>query len=74
MQLGFWDDIYHPGEPNFDTFKNWILDKHGRKLGVKDPYSTFLLHECSGDEERAFDRFFEYLEQFKKEPDQQKRV
>ena len=38
------------------------MDK--RKLGVGNPYSTVLLHECNGDEEKAFYKFFEYLEIF----------
>ena len=67
MLLGFEDDIYNPGQPSIDDFKYWILDKDKRKLGVGNPYRTVLLHECTGDEEKAFDRFFEYLEEFIKE-------
>ena len=66
MQLGFGDDIYHAGQPSIDDFKYRILDKDKRNLGVGNPYRTVLLHECNGDEEKAFDRFFEYLEEFMK--------
>lgn len=65
MQLGFADDIYYPGEPNIDDFKYWILNRDQRELGVGNSYSTVLLHECNGNEEKAFDKFFEYLDKFK---------
>lgn len=32
-----------------------------------DIFSTVLLSECKGDEERVFDRFFEYLDEFLEE-------
>ena len=67
MMFGFAEDIYHDGEPDFDDFKYWILNKDERQLGVGNPYSTVLLYECNGDEEKAFDKFFEYLDEFKKE-------
>ncbi len=67
MQLGFADDIYHPGEPNLDDFKYWVLNKDERQLGVDNPYATVFLYECNGNEEKAFDKFFEYLDEFKKE-------
>jgi hypothetical protein len=67
MMLGFADYIYHDGEPNFDDFKYWVLNRDERQLGVGNPYSNVLLQECNGDEERAFDKFFECLDEFKKE-------
>ncbi len=67
MQLGLGDDIYNPGEPNIDDFRYWLLERDKEHLPVGNPYSTFLLRECNGDEEKAFDRFFEYLREFFKE-------
>ena len=43
-----------------------LQKKDERQLGGDNPYSTVLLHECNGDEEKAFDKFFEYLDEFKK--------
>ena len=67
MQLGFAEDIYHPGEPNIDDFARWILSKDDRQLGVDNSFSRVLLLQCNGDEEKAFEKFFEYLDEFKKE-------
>lgn len=67
MLFGCTENIYHPGEPNFDEFKYWILEKGKGTTGIGNPYSTVLLELCNGDEEKAFDIFFEYLEQFKKD-------
>jgi hypothetical protein len=67
MQLGVADDIYHPGEPRLDEFNYWILNKDKGLTGIQNPYSRVLLKECNGDEFKAFDRFFEYLNEFKKE-------
>jgi hypothetical protein len=64
MLLGFGNNIYHSGEPTIDDFKYWMLNKDTRPIGVGHPYSTILLHECNNDEDKAFDRFFEYLEEF----------
>ena len=60
-------DAYHPGEPIFDDFKYWLLRKDDRAASLDNPYSKVLLRECEGNEEKAFDRFFEYLEVYKKE-------
>lgn len=60
-------DAYHPGEPMFDDFKYWLLNKTNTQTHLGNPYSRVLLRECEGDEEKAFDRFFEYLEVYKKE-------
>jgi len=65
MQLGFADDIYHPGEPNFDEFKNWILSLYENESEIRNPYTKLFLRLCDGDEEKAFDKFFEYLDEFK---------
>lgn len=67
MQLGASDDIYNPGEPTIDEFKYWMLNKDKGLSGIQNPYSRVLLKECNGDELKAFDKFFEYLDEFKKE-------
>ena len=64
LGIGLGEKLYHPGQPRIDNFKYWILNMDKRKLGVGNPYSTVLLHECNGDEEKAFYKFFEYLEIF----------
>jgi hypothetical protein len=61
------NEIYNPGDPDFDNFKYWMLSKDDRVSGVGFPYSRILLLECEGQEEKAFDRFFEYLEEYKAE-------
>lgn len=67
MQLGANDDIYHPGEPKIDQFNYWILEKDKGLSGNENPYSRVLLKECTGDELKAFEKFFEYLDEFKAE-------
>jgi hypothetical protein len=69
MQLGFGDgdEIYNLGEPRIDNFNDWILNKDKEESGVGNPYSRVLLKECNEDEAKAFDRFFEYLDEFKRE-------
>ena len=67
MLLGAADDIYHPGEPRIDEFIHWILDKDKGLSGNQNPYSRVLLKVCNGDELKSFDKFFEYLDEFKKE-------
>src|SRR5688572_22075424 len=62
MVLGFKDDVYLPGEPTIDSFKDWILNKYDKQFGA----FSAILEECNGDEEKAFDRFFENLVEFKK--------
>lgn len=66
MQLGVSEDIYNLGDPRIDEFKYWILDKDKEQSGIQNPYSRVLLKECNGDELKAFDKFFEYLDEFKK--------
>ena len=67
MKLGAADDIYHPSEPTIDEFNYWILQKDEGLSGIQNLYSRVLLKECNGDELRAFDKFFDYLDEFKKE-------
>ena len=67
LQVNHGDNIYREGEPSIDEFKYFILSKDKRKLGLSNPYSTVLLNECNGNEEKAFEKFFEYLEAFKME-------
>ena len=66
MILGLGNDIYHNGEPDFNEYKYWILSKGKACTGVGNVFSEVLLAECKGDEVKAFEKFFEYLEMFKK--------
>ena len=59
------DLVYEKGEPTFDEFKYWILNKNPKINGIGNPYSRVILTECDGDEQKAFDLFFKYLEEFK---------
>ncbi len=65
-------DAYHPNEPDFNNFKYWLLAKNNVVTDIASPYSRMLLLECKGDEEKAFDRFFEYLDKYKQEMGQGK--
>jgi hypothetical protein len=67
MRLGAADDIYHPSEPTIDEFNYWILQKDAGLSGIQNLYSRVLLRECNGDDLKAFDKFFDYLDEFKKE-------
>jgi hypothetical protein len=67
MQLGYADEIYYPDEPDVNDFKYWLLNRDAEHSGVGNPYSRVLLKECNGDEEKAFDRFFQLLDEFKRE-------
>ncbi|MTI41397.1 hypothetical protein [Fulvivirga lutimaris] len=66
LMAGFSNDAYNSGDPKIDDFKYWILNKSSTQDGVGNPYSNTLLLECKGDEELAFERFFEYLDEFRK--------
>jgi hypothetical protein len=68
MTLGIGnEDLSNAGDPDFPNFKYWFLHttKQYGELGF--PYKRVLLEECKGDEVKAFDRFFEYLEAYKQE-------
>jgi hypothetical protein len=65
--LGYADDIYHSGEPDIHNFASLILSRDKESRGVGNPYTNVLLKECKGNEEAAFDNFFELLDQFLKE-------
>ena len=61
------DSIYFPGEPDFDEFISLILNRgNSYRFGKGNPFSSTFLIECLGDEERAFDKFFELLDEFKR--------
>ena len=59
------DDLYKVNEPNLDDFKYWILSQNQELAGIQFPYSRVLLEESKGDEEKAFEKFFIYLNEFK---------
>jgi hypothetical protein len=54
------------GYPPFDEFKLWVLHQKKGFIGVGNPYSSFFLSESGGEEEKAFNQFFQYLELFLK--------
>ena len=58
-------EAYNLDDPDFNHFKDLILNKSSIMSGVGFPFSSTLLKECNGDEERAFERFFEYLNEYK---------
>ncbi|RKN81043.1 hypothetical protein D7Z94_08820 [Ulvibacterium marinum] len=50
--------------PPFDKFKQHILNQKERFIGISNPYSSFFKLNSDGDEERAFEQFFHYLDLF----------
>ena len=59
------DDLYNYNEPDFDEFKYWILQKNDQLGGIQHPFSRVLLADCNGDEVKAFEKFYFYLNEFK---------
>ncbi|MBK0403564.1 hypothetical protein I5M27_11245 [Adhaeribacter sp. BT258] len=61
-----WNDesLYNPGDSSFADFVLWILEKGEWKFTKHNVFSSILLDENNGDEEKGFDKFFEYLETF----------
>ena len=57
------------GVPTFVDFGPWPQNEldwwHG---GHQHLFGRILLEQCGGDETRAFDLFFTYLDEYRKEP------
>ncbi len=68
---GFWSATMQFGIEFENGFYPEMSDWVRKKLNVKDKlslhYSSLILEECNGDEEKAFDLFFALLEEFKLE-------
>lgn len=58
--------IYYEGDPDFDKFLYWINDQPFIPVHKGPPFREHLLKKCKGDEERAYELFFELLDEFKK--------
>lgn len=67
LTLGFADDIYEVGQPEFKEFEYWLRRSSKENLSVGSSFSSILLEECKGDEEKAFNKFFSRLKVFVKE-------
>jgi hypothetical protein len=52
-------------EPDFRDLNYWVSEQ---LLGerISNGWCTIILQECGGDENRALDRFFELLDEFRK--------
>jgi hypothetical protein len=64
MQLGVADSIYHPGEPTIKDFELWFFKRARENKLIGNSYQSVMLYECKSDEERAFEKFFELLDEF----------
>lgn len=60
------DQIYNLGDPDFNEFKWWLNGEPNIPLSTGPRFHHILLNECDGNEEKAFDLFFEKLDEFKK--------
>lgn len=59
------DQIYNEGEPDFNEFKWWLSGQPNIPLSNGPQFYRILLEKCENSEEKAFDLFFEKLEEFK---------
>ncbi|MFC0608991.1 hypothetical protein ACFFGQ_14710 [Rufibacter quisquiliarum] len=66
LLLGFSVDLYEPNQPDINEFSYWIYEQGKETGGKENIFLKVLKKECDGDEEKAFNKFFEYLEEFKK--------
>lgn len=57
--------IYNPHDIDFQAFKWYLHDEPIIVLASGPQFSKYLLEKCAGDEERAFDLFYELLDQFR---------
>lgn len=59
--------IYYEGDPDFDEFLYWINDQPFIPVHNGPRFREHLLEKCTGNEEKAYDLFFELLDEFKKQ-------
>lgn len=60
-----WGKIYNEGEVDLNEFRFWIHGIPNIPLSQGPSFSQYLLDQSSGDEELAFDLFFDLLDKFK---------
>ena len=65
LAIPYRNNMYHQGEQDIEQFWNWIHNKVKPGSERCTMYSILLI-ECNGDEEKAFDKFFDYLDEFKR--------
>lgn len=63
---GYSDQVYNEGDPDFNEFKWWLSDQPNIPLSTGPRFYKSLLEKCDNNEEKAFDLFFEKLDEFKK--------
>lgn len=51
----------------FYNYKYWLKEKANDDGDLSFPYSRSLLKICNGDEEKAFDKFFELLDEYREQ-------
>lgn len=73
---GFFDPkiIYNEGEADLNEFKFWIQGIPPISLSQGPRFSKFLLEKTNGDEEKAFDLFYEMLDEFRELKNHPKRI
>ena len=59
------EQIYNDGDPDFNEFKWWLSGQPNIPLSTGPRFHELLLEKCNNDEEKAFDLFFEKLNEFK---------
>lgn len=59
------EDIYNDGDPDFIEFRWWLVGEPKINMSNGPSYYLHLLEQCNNDEEKAFDLFFEKLDEFK---------
>jgi len=60
------NQIYNQGDPDFNEFKWWLNGGIKVNMSSGPRFYKVLLDKCENDEEKAFDLFFEKLDEFKK--------
>ena len=59
------DQIYNEGDPDFNEFKWWLSGQPNIPLSTGPRFYKLLLEQCENDEEKAFELFYEKLDEFK---------
>lgn len=64
---GYSDEIYYPGEPPYNEFIYWMINKSKKDYNLSFPLTKILLKRADHKEEKAFALYFEELRKFMKE-------
>lgn len=59
-----YESIYNEGDPDFNEFKYWLNDLPNIPLSTGPAFGKTLLEQTDNDPEKAFDLFFEKLDQY----------